>query len=133
MPQSKSRAVLVGADLVAALAKTAAQVKWVRKAPDGLPEVVLIAPSMAVPIVRAGNFEGKTNHGHVVLIRERKKLDTRRFEIDPSFWADRRGASFFRRTAFASRRVLHEPPGWQALVGTSKGLSQRLPVLRRVI
>jgi hypothetical protein len=47
MSQASSRAILVGADLIVALAKTRDQIKWVRKTPDGV-EVIPIPPAMAI-------------------------------------------------------------------------------------
>jgi len=95
MSQASFKAILVGADLIAALSKTTGQIKWVRKTLDG-PEVIPIAPAMAIPIVRAGRYEGKANHGYVVLIREREEEVTRSQAVaDPSFWSGRGVRRFF--------------------------------------
>jgi hypothetical protein len=84
VPQAKNRTIVAGAALLSALGRTAGQIRWLR---PGDVEPVMISPAMAIPIVRAGDFEGRSNHGHIVLIRERR--DLRRFECDLAFWNHR--------------------------------------------
>lgn len=85
-----SRKILDGAALIAALGNTREQVRWLRPAAEG--GEVMISPAMAIPIVRAGDYEGRTNRGHVLFIREITRAP---IERDASFWDDRGVRHFF--------------------------------------